>query len=75
MQLQLPPPFEEEPAGQEATHLELLQSPEAQPGPLTHGWPLVERHEPPTSCVVAGHTQVFVVELHTDPVGTLQTHP
>lgn len=75
MQLQLPPTFDE-PAGQEATHLELLQMPDAQSVGATHAWPLVARHEPPTSCVVeAGQLQLLAVAFQTDPVGVWQTHP
>jgi hypothetical protein len=75
LQLQLPPPFEEEPAGQEATHWELLQRLEAQSMPLMQGWPLVARQALPTSCVVgAGHWHVFVAESQTEPDGVAHTH-
>lgn len=73
--MQPPPPLSVEPAGHEATHRELLQSPDAQLVPAEHGWPLVERQAPPTSCVPAGHTQLLVAEAQTDPVGDWQTHP
>lgn len=72
----MPPPVAAEPVGHEATHLELLQRPDAQSMPLTHDWPLLDRHEPPTSCVAgAGHEHVLVAESHAEPAGTLQTQP
>ena len=65
-----------DPAGQEATHVEALQRPEAHPVPETQGWPLTARQELPTSCVVpAGHIQLLVVGSQVEPDGVAQTHP
>lgn len=73
--MQPPPPLFVEPAGQDATHWELLQSPDAHLVPAEHDWPLEDRQAPPTSCFPAGQRQLLVAESQTDPVGDWQTHP